>query len=438
MKPEESGFFFDMKHLFDLFYETSGVSTDTRNIKIGSLYISLKGTNFNGNHFAEEALSNGAKYAIVDEVEFQTNERIFHVENGLTFLQKLANYHRKRFNIPVIGITGSNGKTSTKELINSVLSSQYNVLYTKGNLNNHIGVPLTLLELTEQHEIAIIEMGANKFRDIAELCEIASPTHGIITNIGKAHLEGFGGFEGVLKTKKELFDSLSVISGHIVYNEDDSVLREIIPQNITMTSYGTADSNIIGTLIDVNPYVSFEFKTKDYQSKMIETHLVGKYNFYNFLAATSFGVLFNVPYEKIENALASYIPENNRSQVYKTDRNTLILDCYNANPTSMKSALESFAMINNEDKIFIIGDMLELGEASSVEHQAIADLCVDLGIMGHTVGPLFSTVTSSSFLEQFRNTEDARNWFNNHTVKGKIVLLKGSRGIGLEKLQTEL
>lgn len=438
MKPEFSGFFFDMKHLFDLFYETSGVSTDSRNIKADAFYISLKGANFNGNQFAEDALKSGAKYAIVDEKEFQTNERIFFVDNALKFLQDLANYHRNKFSIPVIGITGSNGKTSTKELVNAVLSSHINVLCTKGNLNNHIGVPLTVLELNQQHELAIIEMGANKFGDIAELCAIASPTHGIITNIGKAHLEGFGGFEGVLKTKKELFDSLSGISGHIVYNEDDSVLRENLPHNISTTSYGTVDSDITGTLLAIDPFVSFQFKTKDYHSRLIETHLVGKYNFYNFLAATAFGVLFNVPYEKIEVALESYIPDNNRSQVLKTTNNTLILDCYNANPTSMKSALESFAMINKDNKIFIIGDMLELGEVSSVEHQSIADLCVELGINGYTVGPLFSKVTSPSFLEQFQNTEDARNWLQTQTIEGKIVLLKGSRGIGLEKLQKEL
>ncbi|MEY4603316.1 MAG: hypothetical protein RIT43_608, partial [Bacteroidota bacterium] len=333
---------------------------------------------------------------------------------------------------------GSNGKTSTKELMNSVLSSHFNVLCTRGNLNNHIGVPLTLLELTEHHEIAIIEMGANKFGDIAELCEIASPTHGIITNIGKAHLEGFGGFEGVLKTKKELFDSVSGISGHIVYNADDEILSQILPKDIEITSYGTEGCDITGKLVAVDPFVSFEFETNDYHSRVIKTHLVGKYNFYNFLAATTFGILFKVPYVKIEEALETYIPENNRSQVFQTEKNTLILDCYNANPTSMKSALESFALTDTDAKLFIIGDMLELGDVSHHEHQSIADLCSQLGIQGYTVGPLFSKIASPSFLGQFHSTEDAKNWFQEHTVQGKMVLLKGSRGIGLEKLQTEL
>ncbi|MEN9998911.1 MAG: hypothetical protein RI922_1901, partial [Bacteroidota bacterium] len=289
-----------MKELFDLFYQTTGVCTDTRKIEKDCLFICLKGANFNGNIFAEQALKEGAKYVVVDEIEYQTNASIFFVEDSLLFLQKLANFHRLKFSIPVIGITGSNGKTSTKELINSVLSSQFNVLATIGNLNNHIGVPLTLLRLNNSHQIAIIEMGANKFKDIEELCDIAEPTHGIITNIGKAHLEGFLNFEGVLKTKKELYDSVSKNKGILVYNNDDDVLKFNLPKGIDTISYGTSNDSLIkGELVNLSPFVELKWSTTNYQSDLISTQMIGKYNFYNYLAAISFGICFNVPFEKI-------------------------------------------------------------------------------------------------------------------------------------------
>ena len=428
-----------MKELFELFYKTSGVCTDTRKIEKDCLFICLKGANFNGNSFAEQALKNGAKFVIVDEKEFQTDERIFLVENTLLYLQKLANYHRLQFTIPVIGITGSNGKTSSKELINAVLSSHYSVLATIGNLNNHIGVPLTLLRLTHEHEIAIIEMGANKFKDIEELCDIAEPTHGIITNIGKAHLEGFLNFEGVLKTKKELYDSVSKNKGTIVYNNDDDVLKFNLPKGIDTISYGTSsDSFIQGELVNLSPFVELKWSTSNYQSDLISTQMIGKYNFYNYLAAISFGICFNVPFEKINSAIANYSPENNRSQVKKTERNTLILDCYNANPTSMKSALESFALINHPAKYFIIGDMLELGEESMKEHQAISDLVKELNLHGSAVGPLFGALPEHSFDIHFATKVEAMAYFESTTLSDKLILLKGSRGIGLESLEKSL
>ncbi len=424
-----------MNHLFELFYECSCVSTDTRSINENCLFIALKGKNFNGNYFAEEALNLGAKYAIVDEAEYQTNDRIFLVNSGLAYLQKLANHHRNRFQIPLIGITGSNGKTSTKELINAVLSSHYNVLCTKGNLNNHIGVPLTLLSLNESHEIAIIEMGANKFKDIEELCSIASPTHGIITNIGKAHLEGFGGFEGVLKTKSELYESLSSIGGTIVLNMDDSVLVDSAPSNVTIFGYGTNNAKIQGEITSVDPFISFWYMHDSYCSPEIRSHLVGRYNFYNFLSAVSFGIIFDVPYERIEASLTNYIPENNRSQVTQTATNTLIMDCYNANPTSMLSALESFSMIENRDKLFVIGDMLELGDETEKEHEEIARLCEKFQLKGYTVGIYFQKVHSEVFIQQFSDLEEATNYFESNKLSGQTILLKGSRGIGLERLQ---
>ncbi len=424
-----------MNDFFQLFYECSGVCTDTRKISPNCLFICLKGDHFNGNKFAKNALELGAKYVIVDEEEHADDERIFVVENALVFLQKLANYHRRKFNIPVIGITGSNGKTSTKELINAVLSKSYSVLATKGNLNNHIGVPLTLLEMNSRHSIAIIEMGANRFRDIAELCQIAEPTIGIITNIGKAHLEGFGGFEGVLQTKKELYDSVAGINGVIIFNNNDPVLVANIPQSIATKRYGTNNScDVIGELIELNPFVSLKWQTKNYLSPIIQTNMIGKYNFYNFLAAITFGIHFDVPFEKINEAIAEYTPENNRSQVFKTTNNTLILDCYNANPTSMKSALESFALIEHPHKIIVVGDMLELGVEAEKEHKDILQLISDLDLNGVTVGPLFQIVNQSNNIRSFANKTDASIYLKGLDLKEQLVLLKGSRGIGLETL----
>jgi UDP-N-acetylmuramoyl-tripeptide--D-alanyl-D-alanine ligase len=399
----------------------------------------LKGANFNGNTFAEKALEAGAKYVIVDEEQFKTNENIFFVLDALFFLQDLARFHRQKFNIPIIGITGSNGKTSTKELINCVLSEKYKVLATKGNLNNHIGVPLTLLELNKEHEIAIIEMGANKFKDIEELCNIALPNYGIITNIGKAHLEGFINFEGVLKTKKELYFSISQSNGTIVFNEDDEVLKNNLPHNTKLVSFGSGISaEIQGELIGLSPYVQLKWKKDDYISPTIQTNMIGKYNYYNFLAAISFGVIFDVSVKSINHAISTYVPDNNRSQVKKTSRNTLILDCYNANPSSMRSAIESFAMIDNENKILIIGDMLELGNDSQKEHLQIAEYAKHLGLNAYSVGPLFTAIKTDAFIKKFEQKNDALEFFKELQLTNKLILLKGSRGIGLETLEETL
>lgn len=428
-----------MTEQFDLFYQTTGACTDTRKIEKDCLFICLKGDNFNGNTFAEQALLNGAMYAIVDEEEFKTNDRIVLVKNTLKYLQDLAHYHRLKFNIPIIGITGSNGKTSTKEIMNAVLSQKYSVLATEGNLNNHIGVPLTLLRIKKHHEIAIIEMGANRFKDIEELCAIAKPTHGIITNIGKAHLEGFGDFKGVLKTKKELFDSISHDSGTIIYNEDDQTLSQILPSNVSTFSYGTTSkSEIQGSLLDLTPFVELSWSFKDYNSPALQTKMIGKYNFYNYLSAIAFGVRFQVPFELINKAITAYKPENNRSQVKETSQNTLILDCYNANPSSMRSALESFAMIIHPNKTFIIGDMLELGEDTELEHSLICQLTTDLGLSGYSVGPIFHNIVCESFKYQFSDKTEAMNYFKQNPLSNSLILLKGSRGIGLETLENSL
>lgn len=428
-----------MEHLFKLFYETSGVCTDTRKIEKDCLFICLKGANFNGNTFASEAIEQGAKYVICDEPEHINGTTIHLVSDSLLFLQKLANFHRKQFSIPVIGITGSNGKTSTKELINAVLSEKYEVLSTFGNLNNHIGVPLTLLRLNTQHEIAIIEMGANRFKDIEELCAIAEPSHGIITNIGKAHLEGFGGFDGVLKTKRELYESVESIGGTLFVNNDDPILTSQIHQNTKRVTYGTnKSSDIVGELCKLDPFVHLKWSNGSYHSPEVSTNMVGKYNFYNFLAAISIGNYFGVTGEKIDLAISNYTPSNNRSQIVRTEKNTVIFDCYNANPTSMRSALESFSMIDHPHKIFIIGDMLELGEQSEEEHRSILEFIKENKLQGYTVGPLFKELGYSNLIKQFPNREEATKYFRDNRISESLVLLKGSRGIGLESLETVL
>ncbi|MES2799210.1 MAG: UDP-N-acetylmuramoyl-tripeptide--D-alanyl-D-alanine ligase [Bacteroidota bacterium] len=425
-----------MENLFKLFYQSTGVCTDTRKINTNCLFVCLTGENFNGNTFAEEALQQGAKFVIVDQKEYQTKEGIHFVPNALLYLQQLANYHRKKFNIPVIGITGSNGKTSTKELLNAVLSMKYTVLATKGNLNNHIGVPLTLLEMNESHEIAIVEMGANRFKDIEELCEIAEPNYGIITNIGKAHLEGFLNFEGVKTTKRELYTAVANANGILVYNEDDKILKDILPKGIALSSYGTTKADLVGTLVNLNPFVELSYQHGSYTSPTLATQMIGKYNFYNFLAAISFGILFDLSYEQINEAISSYTPINNRSQVKKTANNTLILDCYNANPTSMKSALESFAMIDHPHKIAIIGDMLELGEQSDLEHKEILRLVNEFQLKTFTVGPLFKNISEEA--TSFSNRDQALQFLKDHPLVNALILLKGSRGIGLEILENNL
>ena len=357
------------------------------------------------------------------------------VEDSIHYLQQLANHHRNQFDIPFIGITGSNGKTTTKELINAVLSKKYNVLATEGNLNNHIGVPLTLLRLTDQHEIAIIEMGANRFKDIEELSAIAEPTHGIITNIGKAHLEGFGSFEGVLKTKRELYESIEQSNGILFVNGDDDVLMENTPDDVPLVIYGERDHNIIrGTLVNLSPFVEMTWKHDDYTSELLHTKMIGKYNFYNYLAAAAFGFHFEVPDAQISQALEQYNPTNNRSQVYKSKKNTLILDCYNANPTSMKAALDSFQMMPMENKLFIIGDMRELGDESTAEHKLIGELIEKHNLKGYSVGEEFGKVHSENILKHFPSVDDALEYIQVIGVQDSLVLLKGSRGIQLEKL----
>ena len=422
-----------MTELFSLFYETKGICTDTRNIISNSLFIALKGKNFNGNLFAKNAIEQGAKFAIVDQKEFSDQSRIFYVPNTLKFLQELAKHHRSKFNIPVIGITGSNGKTSTKELIYSVLSKKFKTIATEGNLNNHLGVPFTLLRIKKEHEIAIIEMGANQPGDIGELCEIASPTHGIITNIGKAHLEGFGNLDGVIQTKKALYDSVKKVQGVLFYNSDDTLLQSLLNEKTQNISYGKGNGSISGKIIKLSPFLSVSWKSSTFNSGAIKTNMVGNYNLYNFLAAICIGNYFNIKGIHISDAIAEYKPENNRSQVLETKKNKLIIDCYNANPTSMLLALESFHAFQHQKKIAILGDMLELGRDGEQEHQKILDYCRDNKIKLITVGPIFKKLNIN---EAYESVEQVSSELI--SMKAAVILLKGSRGIELEKLITFL
>ena len=424
-----------MEEIFKLFYECSEVSTDTRRISKDTLFVALKGDKFDGNKYAQTAIDKGAKYAIVDDKTVANGKNIFYVNNSLKFLQKLASHHRNSFNIPVIAITGTNGKTTTKELVAAVLIKKYNVLYTEGNLNNHIGVPLTLLQMNKNHEIAIIEMGASKLGDIKELTDIAHPTHGIITNIGHAHIEGFGSHENIIKTKTELYSAIQENKGQLFYNEDDHILNSKLPNSCATNTYGTSEeSNINGEIIDLSPMLNFKWKSKDYSSPAVKTQIIGKYNFYNMLAAICIGNYFEVDKNEINSALEEYKPSNNRSQLEKTSHNTVILDAYNANPTSVKSALENFAEISSDNKMFVLGDMLELGENTNKYHLEIIQLSKDLKLQGMFVGDIYNNLAKNTDILAFGSTEKAKDFFSAALPKNNLILLKGSRGIGLEKL----
>ncbi|MBI3133379.1 MAG: UDP-N-acetylmuramoyl-tripeptide--D-alanyl-D-alanine ligase [Bacteroidetes bacterium] len=425
-----------LEQLHTLFIASDGISTDTRKLTPNTLFFALKGDHFNGNKFAAQALSEGCSYAIVDEKEFVVSEKYILVENVLKTIQDLANYHRRQFKIPVIGITGSNGKTTTKELIGAVLSTTYNTLITEGNLNNHLGVPFTLLRLNMDHEMAIIEMGASKPGDIKELAEIAEPTHGIITNIGAAHIEGFGSLQGVINTKTELYRFIEQTGGTLFVHASDEILVNHLPKNVQTISYGESHAAVTGSIVELTPYVNFTWGESNYTSPIVQSHLVGNYNFTNFLAAICIGRYFNVSPDAINEALSNYIPSNKRSQVEKTKRNTLIVDCYNANATSMMAALQNFVAIPHEKKFAILGDMLELGPISATEHQKITDYLRDKNIEVVLVGNEFGS-TNSSF-KKYKLVTDLIAAKSLTTIQDHLILIKGSRGIKLEMVLGEL
>ncbi len=423
--------------LYELFQQHPVVCTDTRNIIPGSLFFSLKGENFNANTFAAEAIEKGCAYAVIDEAEFVRGDKFLLVKDVLKTLQDLAAHHRKQLKIPVIGITGTNGKTTTKELINSVLKEKYECFATKGNLNNHIGVPLSLLSLTKEHELAVIEMGASKPGDIEELCNIAFPNYGIITNIGRAHLEGMGGFEGVLKTKTELFRHIKSHGKLIFVNADDDLLMQHA-KGFKCFTYGKSESaDVAGGLISGDAELIVKWKTKkDAAETIVASHLPGTYNFSNIMAAICIGNYFGLSAEQINRGIENYIPTNNRSQLVKSGSNIILMDAYNANPSSVEAALENFERIKGENKIIILGEMLELGETSAQEHEQILKLVEKLTLSHcYFVGSNFLALRENFPQHSyFNNVNELVEFLKNNAIKNSTILIKGSRGNKLEKL----
>jgi UDP-N-acetylmuramoyl-tripeptide--D-alanyl-D-alanine ligase len=433
-----------VEELYELYKKANlNVTTDTRKIAPGSIFFSLKGPNFNANELAAKAIEGGCTYAIVDEDKFANGTSIFLVEDGLKALQQLANHHRKQFTIPFLAITGSNAKTTHKELINAVLSKKYNTLATEGNLNNHIGVPLTLLKLRVDHQFAIVEMGANHQGEIDELCTIADPDFGLITNIGKAHLEGFGGIEGVKKGKSELYKYLQKKHCKVFTNGDDEVLHELAKDNDKI-SYGTTKLyDTIGKNFTEGETVAFKWTTrygdKDWNKlPLVKTQITGKYNFINCLAAVCVGQHFLVEANDINEALSTYVPAMNRSQMVKTQTNSILLDAYNANPNSMKAAIENFADYKADQKWLLLGDMFELGEYSKAEHQAVVDLLNSKKLTDVIlVGNEFAALQNNPF-KTFKTTQECMDHLKAHQIKNATVLIKGSRGMRMETLQEVL
>lgn len=416
------------------------ISTDTRKLIPGSIFFALKGNNFNANEFAHEALNQGCKYAVIDDEKYFLNEYTLLVDDVLSTLQELAKYHRQNLKFPIIGITGSNAKTTHKELIQAVLSKKYKTYATKGNLNNHIGVPLSILELDETYEFAIIEMGANHQGEIALLSSISDPDYGIITNIGKAHLEGFGGVEGIKKGKSELYKHIIAKKGKIFINADDQVLLDLA-QVTEQIRYGTKKEFFVhGERINSGDKVAFKWNTKDKDidnQDIVETQMYGHYNFINMLCAICIGKYFEVDEKEINDALRNYIPEMNRSQTKHTNHNTLILDAYNANPSSMKIAIDNFYSLNTtNEKILILGDMFELGEYSEEEHLQILKQLEHLKFeKAFLVGNEFLNLKLKfPTYQYFQNTKELGLFLKSNIRKNNIILIKGSRGMKLEQI----
>ena len=427
-----------IESLYQVFLKNPDVTTDSRQVRPGSVFFALKGDSFNGNTFAPDALKAGASAAVVDDPAAGGDPRCFLVTDVLSTLQALALHHRQQLRLPVLAITGTNGKTTTKELIHAVLSEKYRTVSTRGNLNNHIGVPLTILGIRHDAEIAVIEMGANHPGEIDLLCRIALPGYGLITNIGRAHLEGFGGFEGVVKTKTELYRFLGRHGGKVFLHSGDPLLEEHA-KGLEVIRYGAGDSGIIPAEISADPYVGMILKLPGGGTLQIGSHLYGLYNAPNMMAAACVGIHFGVPPEQIKTALESYQPANNRSQIRDTGRNLLVMDAYNANPSSMRAALETFAATSYPSKAVILGDMLELGEESDREHLGILDLVNELAFGEvYLVGPSFTRLNTRRENLCFQDSDLARLWFAHHRPEQMTILIKGSRGIRLEKLEEEL
>ncbi|MDR1880176.1 MAG: UDP-N-acetylmuramoyl-tripeptide--D-alanyl-D-alanine ligase [Tannerellaceae bacterium] len=422
----------DISEVYGLFLHHPKVTTDSRNCPKGSLFFALRGERFDGNQFAEKALSIGSAYAIIDNPDYAVNERTILVENVLKTLQQLAARHRKAMGVPLVAITGSNGKTTTKELLAAVLSTKYNVLYTEGNLNTHIGVPLTLLRMTHEHEMAVIEMGARRQGEIKELAAIAQPNYGIITNIGTAHLEGFGSYDAILNTKAELYEYLRRTKGVIFIKKEDDVLQAI-GQGIEQVTYGESEEAFVcGHVAGNTPYLTFDWK-QQFKTHTVETQLIGSYNLDNLLAAVAVGRHFKIPAERISRAIAAYQPDNLRSQYKEARTNHLIIDAYNANPASMRAALDNFAHLPLSPKAVILGDMKELGATSETLHREVVEqlkACHFDKVL--LCGEEFAK-TASPFTT-FASTEELIAALQTTPLKNHYILIKGSRSMALEKV----
>ena len=439
----------DIKELYKLYQQHPCITTDSRNCPEGSIFLALKGTSFNGNQFAQAALEKGCSYAIVDEKEFQTDSRIILVEDCLQTYKDLAREHRRQFEIPVIGITGTNGKTTTKELIRAVLAECYNVMATEGNFNNDVGVPKTLFRLSEEHDIAVVEMGASHPGDIKTLVETAEPNCGLITNVGRAHLLGFGSFEGVCKTKGELYDFLLAHNSPIFVNRDNKFLTEMISQRLTTKSekpdiyyYGQSDHSDIlikGEIVSCAPFLKFRWREQDHETGYVgewmevQTHLIGAYNIDNMLAAITIGYVNNVPFEQINHALESYVPQNNRSQMTVTATNHLVVDAYNANPTSMKAAIDNFKLMEVSPKMAIIGQMGELGDVSDEEHQKVVEMLTEAHFdQVWLVGENYDKIACN--FRKFKNVEEVKEALHTSPITNYYIFIKGSNSNKLFQL----
>ncbi len=422
----------NISELYHIYIQYPNVQTDTRKLKEGDIYFALKGDNFDGNKFASQALQLGASYAVIDDERFYINEKTIVVANVLDALQMLARHHRQQFDIPFLAITGSNGKTTTKELVNAVLSSQYKTYATEGNLNNHIGIPLTILKIRKDAEMAIIEMGANHQKEIEGYCKIALPTHAIINNCGKAHLEGFGGIEGVRKGKGELYDYIRSTNGTIFINTDLDYLAEMAAGIEIQIGYGSGNAQYTGKIFSNNPFLQVAVLTPQKEC-LIKTQLVGEYNFANIMAAVAVGSTFNISIDKIRTAIENYTPGNSRSQLIKLGTNTIILDAYNANPSSMQAAINNFVQADYPNKIVILGAMMELGEESIQEHQQIVNLLEQNNwnkvIL---VGGNFKHVRHG--FAYFENAAEAASWYKEQVFENTAFLIKGSRSFAMEKV----
>ncbi|MCB0473215.1 MAG: UDP-N-acetylmuramoyl-tripeptide--D-alanyl-D-alanine ligase [Flavobacteriaceae bacterium] len=420
----------DIQELYLLYKQSYAVSTDTRKIVKNCIFFALKGDTFNGNRFAEEALQRGASYAVVDEEKYAVNERIILVDNALSTLQQLATYHRQQLGLPILALTGSNGKTTTKELISAVLSRKFKTVATAGNLNNHIGVPLTLLSVTPDSEFGIIEMGANHLKEIEFLCEIARPDYGYITNFGKAHLEGFGSLEGVVRGKTELYTFLKENNRQVFVNinDDRQVQESMGMQRIT---FGNTLADVDIKMLGANPFVIVQYK-----NKIIQSQLIGAYNYNNIAAAIAIGNYFKVDDLMIAEAIEGYLPRNNRSQIIQKGTNKIILDAYNANPSSMQAAIENFSDLSDRHKIAILGDMFELGMEAEAEHLRICELAKNQHFDAvYLIGKNFyETDKSSGNIHFFETFDDFKLYLENNTFTDCTILIKASRGMALERV----